>query len=154
MCVVQPKYTTIFLVLLEDMVSVPLKALEQENESILEDSLIEFNQMADAEPKFFKDNFGDLFQVFNKIITNSGEFSSAVRHQPVEFLTTVAERQPSLLQENQEYLKGMLDTTFKLMIDIEQEIDEDWKDPKDPAQVAEEVDEDTVIFGKEVIDRL
>lgn len=48
----------------------------------------------------------------------------------------------------------MLDTVFKLMIDIDNEIDDTWGDPQDPAQVKEEVDEDTVVFGKEVIDRL
>ena len=54
LCVVQPKYAKLFLSLLEPMVRVPLKALEAEDESILEDALIEFNAMAEAEPKFFK----------------------------------------------------------------------------------------------------
>lgn len=154
LCVVQPKYAKLFLGLLESMVKIPMRALEKEDEGILEDALVEFNAMAEAEPKFFKKNFGDLFEVFNQIITKSDILNSTIRHQPVEFLTTIAERQPSLLLENERYLKGMLDTTFKLMIDIPEEIEDTWGDPKDPAQVKEEVEEDTVVFGKEVIDRL
>lgn len=152
--VVQPKYAQKFLGLLGAMVRIPMKALEAEDENILEDAMVEFNSMADAEPKFFKESFGELFEVFNSIITKSGMLNSTIRHQPIEFLTTIAERQPSLLTKNEKYLEGMLDTVFKLMIDIEDEIDENWGDPQDPAQVKEEVDEDTVVFGKEVIDRL
>jgi hypothetical protein len=152
--VVQPKYAERFLGLLGAMVKIPMRALEAEEESILEDAMVEFNSMADAEPKFFKESFGDLFEVFNQIITKSDILNNTIRHQPIEFLTTIAERQPSLLIQNEKYLKGMLDTVFKLMIDIDSEIDENWGDPKDPAQVKEEVDEDTVVFGKEVIDRL
>jgi len=136
------------------MAKVPMRALELEDEEILEDALIEFNSMADSEPKFFKNHFEDLFKVFNGIIAHSDNLNSTIRHQPVEFLTTIAERQPSLLKDNEKYLKGMLDTVFKLMIDIDTEIEESWGNPKDPAQVKEEVDEDTVVFGKEVIDRL
>ena len=40
------------------------------------------------------------------------------------------------------------------MIDIDNDIDPQWENPKDPAQIKEEVDEDPVVFGKEVIDRL
>lgn len=154
LCVVQPKYAKLFLGLLEPMAKLPMRAMEEDDETTLEDAMIEFNAIADAEPKFFKNHFGDLFQIFNQIITKSDTLSSTIRQQPIEFLTTVAERQPSLLLNNEEYLKGMLDTTFKLMIDIDAEIDDTWGDPKDPAQVAEEVDEDPVVFGKEVIDRL
>lgn len=152
--VVQPKYATKFLGLLESMVKIPMRALEENEEVILEDAMIEFNTMAEAEPKFFKDNFGDLFNVFKSIITKSDLDNDKIRHQPVEFLTTVAERQPSLLVENEHYLKDMLDAVFKLMIEIDPEIDDQWGDPRDPAQIKEEVDEDTVVFGKEVIDRL
>jgi hypothetical protein len=152
--VVQPKYATKFLGLLESMVKIPVRALEADEETILEDAMIEFNTMAEAEPKFFKDNFGDLFNVFKSIITKTDLDNDNIRHQPVEFLTTVAERQPSLLTDNEQYLKDMLDAVFKLMIEIDPEIDDQWGDPRDPAQIKEEVDADTVVFGKEVIDRL
>lgn len=154
LCVIMPKYAKLFLGLLESMVKVPLRALEEDDEVVLEDSLVEFNAMAEAEPKFFRKHFGDLFEVFNKIITKSDMLNNTIRHQPVEFLCTVAERQPTLLTNDDKYLKGMLDTTFKLMIDIDEEVDPNWGDPKDPAQVKEEADEDTVTFGKEIIDRL
>lgn len=154
MCVVQPKHVPKFLGLMEPMVKVPMKALELDDESILEDALIEFNSIADSEPKFFKNYFTGLFEVFNDIIKKSSQLSGTIKHQPIEFLTTVSERQPSLLKENSKCLDELMNTVFQLMVDIDEDIDETWGDPKDPAQVKEEVEEDTVVFGKEVIDRL
>ena len=131
-----------------------MRALEAEDESILEDALIEFNAMAEAEPKFFKNNFGDLFEIFKQIILKSDILNNTIRHQPLEFLTTIAERNPSMLKDNEQFLKDLLDTVFKLMIDIDETIDPKWENPLDPAQIKEEVDEDPVVFGKEIIDRL
>jgi hypothetical protein len=43
-----------FQALLPQMVNVPLKALEQDDEVVLEDALSEFIEIAESEPKFFK----------------------------------------------------------------------------------------------------
>lgn len=39
-----------------------LKALNEDDETVLEDSLVEFNEMAEIEPKFFKKDFKDIFK--------------------------------------------------------------------------------------------
>ena len=41
-----------------------MKALNEDDETVLEDSLVEFNEMAEIEPKFFKKNFKDIFTQF------------------------------------------------------------------------------------------
>jgi hypothetical protein len=38
-----------------------LKAVQVEDETVLEDALVEFNEMAEIEPKFFKKNFKEIF---------------------------------------------------------------------------------------------
>lgn len=50
-------------------------------------------------------------------------------------------------------LQGLLDLTFKLMIDIDEEIDADWLNPK-PGHSVEEEEEDNVKFGQTCVDRL
>jgi hypothetical protein len=50
-------------------------------------------------------------------------------------------------------LKELLDMTFKLMIDIDEDIDEEWLNPK-PGHSVEEEEEDNVKFGQNVVDRL
>lgn len=151
---VMPKYANNFVGLLGSMVKVPKRAIEEDDYKVLEDAMIEFIAMADAEPKFFKNDFSELFAIFGSIFKESAELSETLKHQPIEFLTTVAERQPSLLSDNEDHVKQMLDCVFQLMIGIDEELTEAWLDPKDPAQVKEEVESDTVVFGKEVIDRL
>jgi hypothetical protein len=43
------------------MAQVIMKALKEDDETVLEDALVEFNEMAEIEPKFFRKNFKDLF---------------------------------------------------------------------------------------------
>ena len=43
------------------MVQVVTKALQEEDETVLEDALVEFNELAEVEPAFFKPNFKDIY---------------------------------------------------------------------------------------------
>ena len=43
------------------MLAIVMKALQDEEETILDDALVEFNEMAEIEPKFFRKNFKDIF---------------------------------------------------------------------------------------------
>lgn len=137
------------------MVYVPLRALEQEDEPVLEEALVELNDVAESEPKFFRKHYKDIFGAFMKILEKNDYTNSTLRHQPVEFLTTVGERIPTILEKDDELLKNLLDVIFKIMIDIDEEIDVTWLRPKEGFRIDEdEEDEDDVSFGKSCIDRL
>lgn len=43
------------------MSNVIMKAFNEEDEVVLDDALVEFNEMAEIEPKFFRKYFKDLF---------------------------------------------------------------------------------------------
>ena len=43
------------------MTNLVLKAVEKDEETILEDALVEFNEIAEIEPKFFLKHFKDVF---------------------------------------------------------------------------------------------
>lgn len=153
--VIEGKSTKTFLPLMEAMVNVPLKALAEDEETNLEDSLLEFNDIAEAEPKFFKQHFQSIFQKFSGIMSKSDFTNTSIRHQPVEFLVTIVERVPSILKNNVDLLKALLDIVFKLMIDIDSDIEQSWMTPKEGYRVDEdEEEEDGVNFGKGCIDRL
>jgi hypothetical protein len=144
-----------FTDLLGDMVQVPLKALKEDDETVLEDALVEFNEIAEIEPKFFRKNFKDLFIAFSQIVAKDDFTNSTIRHQPVEFFVTVVERVPTVVKKDQDILKALLDLIFKLMIDIDQDIDESWMRPKEGFKAdEEEEEEDSVHFGKTCVDRL
>jgi hypothetical protein len=68
---------------------------------------------------------------------------------------TIVERIPSILKNDQELLKVLLDLVFKLMIDIDEDIDESWLRPKEGFRADEEEQEDDAVhFGKTCVDRL
>lgn len=68
---------------------------------------------------------------------------------------TVIERIPSIVKKDLETLKELLDLIFKLMIDIDSDIDESWLTPKEGFRADEEEEEDdSVHFGKTCVDRL
>jgi len=52
-----------------------------------------------------------------------------------------------------ELLKDLLEVIFKLMIDIDDEVDADWLKPSD-GYVVEDDEEDSVKFGCSCVDRL
>jgi hypothetical protein len=153
--IAEGKDTKGFTALLPAMVGVVQKAIAEDDETVLEDALIEFNEIAEIEPKFFRKNFKDLFQQFAPIVGKNDFTNLTIRHQPVEFFVTVIERQPSIVKKDTDTLKAVLDVIFKLMIDIDADIDESWLRPKEGFKADEEEEEDDAVhFGKTCVDRL
>jgi len=62
------------------MAKVPLKAVEEDDETVLEDALVEFNEMAEIEPKFFRKHFKDLFLAFAPITAKNDYTNNTIRH--------------------------------------------------------------------------
>ena len=129
--------------------------MAEDDETVLEDALVEFNELAEIEPKFFRKHFKDLFIAFSAIVAKNDYINSTIRHQPVEFFVTVVERIPNVVKKDHETLKALLEIIFKLMIDIDADIDECWMRPREGFKAdEEEEDEDAVHFGKTCVDRL
>ena len=144
-----------FVDLMELMAGVAIKALQQDDETVLEDALVEFNEIAEIEPKFFRKHFKQLFQAFHQIVAKNDYTNNTIRHQPIEFFVTVVERVPAIVKKDQDTLKALLDLIFKLMIDIDPDVDEGWMRPKEGFRAdEEEEEEDSVHFGKTCVDRL
>lgn len=76
---------------------------------MLEDALVEFNELAEIEPAFFKPYFIDIYSALKPIIANSDFANSSIRQQPLEFVVTLIERKPSIAQKNLELLKDILE---------------------------------------------
>lgn len=156
---VEQKDTKKFIALIPDMVKIVLCAVEQEDEVVLKDALVEFNEIAEIEPKFFQSKFKDIFEGLSPIVTkNRDDFANEqIRQLPIEFFVTVIERIPSIAKKNVELLKNLIEIIFKLMIDIDDSIPESWERPKEGFREKEEEDtncEDNVDFGKSCIDKI
>lgn len=89
-------------------------------------------------------------------IVSKQDFANAqIRQQPIEFYVTVIERIPAIVKKDQDLLKMIIEIIFRLMIDIDTEIDEEWLKPKEGFKDNEEDgEEDNVNFGKGCIDKI
>ena len=155
---VEAKDTKKFIALIPEMCRVITAAVEQDDEVVLKDALIEFNEIGEIEPKFFQSKFKEIFNELSPIVMKSDFTNVQIRQLPIEFFVTVIERIPSIVKKNEELLKNLIETIFKLMIDIDNEITDDWLKPKEGFKDKENVDdmdcEDNVDFGKGCIDKI
>lgn len=88
---------------------------------------------------------------------NKSDFANQqIRQQPIEFYVTVIERIPSIVKKNTELLKNIIEIIFKLMIDIESDIEQSWLSPKEGFKDNDDGEdgEDNVNFGKGCIDKI
>ena len=113
------KDTKEFIKLIPLLAQVITKALEEEDETVLEEALIEFNDLVEMEPSFFKADFYDLYNTFKPIIAKGDFMNASIRHLPIEFTVSMIERKPSLAKKNTDFIKDLLEQIFKLMIDID-----------------------------------
>lgn len=151
--VAERKDTKEFIRLLPLMTAVVTEAFEKEEETVLEEALVEFNELAEIEPNFFRNDFKTIYAAFKPIIAYKDFANNAIRHQPMEFAVTMIERKPSLAKKDEQLTRDVLENIFNLMIDIEEDIDNDWLCPKE-GFAGEDEDDDNVNFGKTAVDRL
>lgn len=57
-----------FLPLLPKMINVVDSAMKAEDETVLEEALVEFNELAEVEPHFFKPHFKDMYMKLKDIV--------------------------------------------------------------------------------------
>lgn len=148
--------TKAFQELIPDMYNVIRAAAQEDDEVVLQDALIEFNEIAEIEPRFFKSRFSEIFQNTLEIVNKSDFTNPMIRQQPVEFYVTMIERVPSIVSKDAALLQNVIEQIFKLMIDVDADIEADWMRPKEGFKENDdgEEGEDNVNFGKGCIDKI
>ena len=61
------------------MCQVVLAANTADDETVLQDALIEFNEIAEIEPKFFQPKFKEIFSAISFIVNNEGYTNPQIR---------------------------------------------------------------------------
>lgn len=141
------------------MYNVIRTSASEDDETVLQDALIEFNSIAEVEPKFFQSKFKDIFLNTLDIVGKNDFANSSIRQQPLELYVTIVERVPNIVKKDTELLKQIIELIFKLMIDIDSDIEDSWLKPKEGFKDAgagdeDEEGEDNVNFGKSCIDKI
>ena len=89
---------------------------------------------------------------------NTDYANQMIRQQPLEFVVMTVERLPGICQKDVDLLKDILELIFKLMIDIDEDIEQSWLRPEEGFQEDAENDGETATdnlnFGKSCIDNI
>ena len=88
------------------------QAFQEEDESVLEDALVEFNELAEIEPSFFRNDFQAIYTALKPIVAHKDFANNSIRHQPLEFVVTMIERKPSLIKKDEVLAKDVLESIF------------------------------------------
>mmetsp|Transcript_1961 Transcript_1961/g.2897 ORF Transcript_1961/g.2897 Transcript_1961/m.2897 type:complete len:525 (+) Transcript_1961:709-2283(+) len=138
------------------MYTVIRTAATEDDETVLQDALIEFIDIAEIEPKFFVPKFKEVFSNTLDIVGKTDFTNPSIRQQPVQFYVSIIERVPSIARKDTDMLNSLFQLIFQLMVDIDADIEESWLKPKDGFKDNEEGEEgeDNVNFGKGCIDQL
>lgn len=62
------------------MTAVVVQAHTEEDETVLEEALIEFNELSEIEPNFFRADFKTIYEAFKPIIANKEFTNNSIRH--------------------------------------------------------------------------
>ena len=57
------------------MAAVVTQAFAEDDETVLDDALVEFNELAEIEPNFFRVDFKSLYEAFKPIVAH-GDFAN------------------------------------------------------------------------------
>lgn len=137
------------------MTQVIMQAVTDDEETVLQDAWIEFNEIAEIEPKFFQKTMKDIFAATKTIVLKDDLTNTKIKQQPIEFYVTCIERVPAIVKKNIDLLSEIIQLIFQLMIDVDVDIEEDWLKPKEGFRDNEnDGEEDNVNFGKSSIDKL
>lgn len=132
------KHSNYFVDALDYMIRVTMNAFDRGDEDSLEQCLIELKQVCDTEPKFFQSKFTELCENFQKIMAYKDYEKKTIRIMPVEFISTIVVRLKSAFAKKTKTIAKVVELIYGLMIDIDEDVDEEWLNPQDGCKIEEE----------------
>lgn len=132
------KHSEQFTDLSDCILKVTMDAFNRGDEDILEKCLVELKNVSGAEPKFFIKKFNDICLEFQKIMMCKTFEKKSIQVLPIEFITTIITRLKTMFTKKMKIVEKVIHLFYKVMIDVDEEIDEDWLYPQDGCKVEEE----------------
>lgn len=111
--------------------------------------------ISETEPRYLKKHFKNLLEAM-VLIRNEKDMDTGLKDQAIEVIVAISERYPEMIKKGDGYLNSILEMIFTHMIEINDEILDDWKSPPDGfnEENEEEDDQKIIKFGMNCIDRL
>jgi hypothetical protein len=104
-----------------------------------EEGLEALSEMLETEPRFFKKNFKELVELLTRVF-RIPNIEGGVRRMATEILVDYAEKSPALFRKRKEALESTIEMIFFHMIEISNEVTDEWKRP--PEGYNEDMEDD------------
>lgn len=124
---------------------------EAKNVDLTSEILINFSDIVETEPKFFKNVFVELIDLLAEI-RNLNDIEAGVKDQCIEIAVSLSQRYPEMLKKNQTLMQKVVEIIFSQMMELPDENDDEWLNPPDGYD--DETDQSSVKFATDCIDRL
>ena len=152
----KPKELKFFKIFNENVLQIIMILLDKKEENSLNIIIGRVFDICQYSPSFFKKKFDKFLIVMSRVREFDDEVNSNLKTQSIEPIIFLLDNYPELIENNTEKLTLLVELIFKNMIEIEDEIDEEWKSPPDGFNddIEDCDDQKTIKLGMDFIDRL
>ena len=125
---------------------------DEENLKNLLETLIE---LSNNESKIFVKYFQDIFKLCEKIIDKKNYLNEKIRELAFELIVNLIEELPDLIRKKNEDLKILFSKIYLYSLEINNEIDNSWKNPSiNNYDQIEKIEEENIVFSQGLIERI
>lgn len=136
--ILERQHSEKFSGLLELIIKVTMDAFNRDDEDTLEKCLVEIKGVSSTEPRFFISGFNELCTNFEKIMQKKDYDKKTIRILPVELISTIIVRLKTVFQNKLTIVEKVVELFYHVMIDIDEEVDEEWINPEDGTRIEDE----------------
>ncbi|CAI2375801.1 unnamed protein product [Moneuplotes crassus] len=136
--ILERQHSEHFIHLVENMIKVTMNAFDRDDEDTLEKCLVEFKAVTSVEPRFLVSSFNEMCTSFKKIMQKKDFEKKTIRILPVELISTIIVRLKTVFQNKLKIVEKVVEVFYHVMIDIDEELDDEWINPDDGTRIEEE----------------
>ena len=132
-----------------------LECLNNNEEEYLKNLLETLIDLSSNEPKIFEQHFQNIFQLCEKIIDKKNYLNDKIRELAFELIVNLIEELSELFKKRNEDLKILFSKIYSYSLEINNEINNFWKNPSiNNYDDIEKIEEENILFSQGLIERI
>ncbi len=132
-----------------------LDCFNNNEEEYLKNILETLIELSSNEPKIFQKHLQDIFKICEKVIDKKNYLNEKIRELAFELIINLIEELPELIRKRNEDLKILFSKIYLYSLEINNEIDNSWKNPSmNNYDEIEKIEEENILFSQGLIERI
>ena len=132
-----------------------LDCFNNNEEEYLKNILETLIELSSNEPKIFQKHLQDIFKICEKVIDQKNYLNEKIRELAFELIINLIEELPELIRKRNEDLKILFSKIYLYSLEINNEIDNSWKNPSmNNYDEIEKIEEENILFSQGLIERI